>query len=237
MNENVLVVVPAYNEEATIKDVIADINTECPHYDILVVNDASRDRTSAFAKESGKAQVIDLPVNLGIGGAVQTGFKYAFNNNYDCVVQFDGDGQHRACDLSRLVNLVLSKKCDVAIGSRFVTKKKARETDLLRRLGIMLFEFLSLILIGKRVRDHTSGFRAFNRESLTFIMHEYPVDYPEPEIIVLLIRNKFKIKEVFTQMYSRQGGVSSIPVIKGPYYMFKVTIAMLAARLRPLENI
>lgn len=237
MKSNVLVVIPAYNEQETIREVILDIYTECPNYDILVVNDASRDCTSEFARNSGMAMVIDLPVNLGIGGAVQTGFKYAHKHNYKCVVQFDADGQHRACDLSRLVKAVLQKKCDVAIGSRFVSKKRAKETDLLRRTGIILFEFLSLMLIGKRIRDHTSGFRAFNRESLTFVMNEYPVDYPEPEIVVLLVRNKFKIKEIFTQMYSRQGGVSSIPVIKGPYYMFKVTIAMLAARLRPLENI
>lgn len=237
MKPKVLVVVPAYNEQETIQEVILDINTECPDYDILVVNDASRDQTSALAKASGLAQVVDLPVNLGIGGAVQTGFKYAYKHHYDCVVQFDGDGQHRACDLARLVNLVLSQKCDVAIGSRFVSNKRAKETDFLRRIGIIIFEFMSLLLIGKRVRDHTSGFRAFNRKSLTFIMHEYPVDYPEPEIVILLIRNRFKVKEVFTQMYTRQGGVSSIPVHKGPYYMFKVSIAMLAARLRPLENI
>lgn len=237
MKSKVLVVIPAFNEEETIVAVITDIKTECPDYDILVVNDASRDNTSMLARSTDMAQVIDLPVNLGIGGAVQTGFKYAYKHNYQCVVQFDADGQHRACDLSRLVHLVVNHKCDVAIGSRFVSKKRAKETDLLRRIGIIIFEFLSLLLIGKRVRDHTSGFRAFNRESLTFIMHEYPVDYPEPEIVVLLVRNKFHIKEIFTQMYSRQGGASSIPVLKGPYYMFKVTIAMLAARLRPLENI
>ncbi|HKM92609.1 MAG TPA: glycosyltransferase family 2 protein [Prolixibacteraceae bacterium] len=237
MKPKVLIVVPAFNEEETIEPVLNDLNTECPDFDILVVNDSSKDNTSQIAKSTCLAQVIDLPVNLGIGGAVQTGFKYAYRNNYDCVLQFDADGQHRAADVSRLVNLVLSNKCDVAIGSRFVSKNRTKETDLLRRVGIMLFEMLSLLLIGKRVRDHTSGFRAFNRSSLAFIMHEYPVDYPEPEIIVLLIRNKFKVKEIFTQMYSRQGGVSSIPVIKGPYYMFKVTIAMLAARLRPLENL
>ncbi|MDA3818637.1 MAG: glycosyltransferase family 2 protein [Prolixibacteraceae bacterium] len=237
MKPEVLVVIPAYNEQETIQDVIFDIKNECPDYDILVVNDASHDETSMLAKATGVAKVIDLPVNLGIGGAVQTGFKYANKHHYSCVVQFDADGQHRACDLIRLVKPVLEKECDVVIGSRFVSKKKAKETDFLRRIGIFLFEFLSLVLIGKRVRDHTSGFRAFNSESLAFIMHEYPVDYPEPEIIVLLVRNKFKIKEIFTQMYTRQGGVSSIPVLRGPYYMFKVTIAMLAARLRPLENV
>lgn len=237
MKSKVLIVVPAFNEEETIESVLKDLQSECPDYDILVVNDSSKDNTAEIAKKTNLAQVIDLPVNLGIGGAVQTGFKYAHRNHYDCVVQFDADGQHRAKDVSRLVNLVLLNKCDVAIGSRFVSKKRAKETDLLRRIGIILFEMLSLLLIGKRVRDHTSGFRAFNRSSLTFVMHEYPVDYPEPEIVVLLIRNKFKVKEIFTQMYSRQGGVSSIPVVKGPYYMFKVTIAMLAARLRPLENI
>jgi glycosyltransferase involved in cell wall biosynthesis len=237
MDQKVLVVVPAYNESETIEQVLFKIKAKCPEYDVLVVNDASTDNTSELAKSTGMAEVVDLPVNLGIGGAVQTGFKYAYKHKYEYVVQFDADGQHKASDIHKLIHLVKSGKCDVAIGSRFVSTKKLKRNFTLRRLGIRIFEFLSLLLIGKRIRDHTSGFRAFNKRSLYFIMHEYPVDYPEPEIVILLIRNKFKVKEIFSQMYSRQGGVSSIPVSKGPYYMYKVVVAMMAARLRPLEKI
>lgn len=235
MNPKVLVIIPAYNEEATICEVISNLHDECPNFDLLVVNDASVDKTPILAKNAGNAIVVNLPVNLGIGGAVQTGLKFAVRNNYDCVVQFDADGQHRAEDVNLLVNLVLSKECDVAIGSRFVGDSKTNKSDIFRRLGIIIFEIISIILIRKRIRDHTSGFRAFSRETVNFIMNEYPVDYPEPEIIVLLAKNNFKIKEVFTQMYSRKGGISSIPLYKGPYYMMKVVISMLMACLRPKQ--
>jgi glycosyltransferase involved in cell wall biosynthesis len=236
MKSKVLIIIPAYNEEATIIDVLEGLQRECPDYDILVINDASTDDTSVNARSVKGAAVVDLPVNLGIGGAVQTGLRYAKRMDYDCALQFDGDGQHRAEDVSILVDMVLSGECDVAIGSRFIGDSKIERVDILRRLGIRIFEIFSLLLIRKRIRDHTSGFRAFSKKAVSFIMKEYPVDYPEPEIIVLLARNKFNIKEVFTQMYSRQGGVSSIPFYKGPYYMLKVMIAMSMACIRPREN-
>jgi glycosyltransferase involved in cell wall biosynthesis len=235
MGPKVLIIIPAYNEQATITSVINALHSECPAYDCIVINDASTDNTSELARKTPDTIVVDLPVNLGIGGAVQTGLKYASKNNYDCAVQFDADGQHQAKDVPILVNLVLSGECDVCIGSRFVGDNRTTGSDFLRRIGIKVFEVLSLFLIRKRIRDHTSGFRAFNKKVVSFIMHEYPVDYPEPEIVVLLARNKFSIKEVFTQMYSRQGGVSSIPYHKGPYYMTKVIISMLMACLRPRE--
>jgi len=235
MKSKVLIIIPAFNEEATIVTVIEELKRECPDYSVLVVNDASSDNTSTLARSTGLAKVIDLSVNLGIGGAVQTGLRYANRHNFDCAVQFDADGQHQACDVPQLVNLVLSNECDVAIGSRFIGDSNRYESDILRRFGIRIFEFISILLIRKRIRDHTSGFRAFNKDSISFIMREYPVDYPEPEIVVLLARNKFRIKEIFTQMYSRQGGVSSIPVYKGPYYMLKVMIAMIMACIRPRE--
>ena len=235
MSPKVLIIIPAFNEEITIGKVLHNLQNECPGYDIIVVNDASTDSTSEIARSVENVKVVDLPVNLGIGGAVQTGLRYAGKCGYDCAVQFDADGQHRAEDLSQLVNLVLNDECDVAIGSRFIGEKRLHETDFFRRVGIRIFEFFSLVLIRKRIRDHTSGFRAFSRKTVDFIMHEYPVDYPEPEIVIMLARNKFRIKEVFAQMYSRQGGVSSIPFLKGPYYMFKVMIAMFVASLRPKE--
>jgi glycosyltransferase involved in cell wall biosynthesis len=235
MEKKVLIIIPAFNEEETIIDVIEGLKQECPDCDILVVNDASTDNTSILVRSISNVSVVDLTVNLGIGGAVQTGLRYADRKKYDCAVQFDGDGQHRAADVTLLVNMVLSGDCDVAIGSRFVGNAKKEGKDLMRRIGIGIFEIFSLLLIRKRIRDHTSGFRAFSSEAVSFIMKEYPVDYPEPEIIVLLARNKFVIKEVFTQMYSRKGGVSSIPFYKGPYYMLKVMIAMTMACIRPRE--
>jgi glycosyltransferase involved in cell wall biosynthesis len=233
--QKVLIVIPAYNEEQTITKVIRGLKKLCPAYDILVINDASLDNTSALARSEEAVYVVDLPVNLGIGGAVQTGLRFGDRHGYDCVVQFDADGQHQAEDVPMLVNMVLSEECDVAIGSRFVGESKERSTDHMRRLGIIIFEFLSMILVRKRIRDHTSGFRAFNKKVVSFIVHEYPVDYPEPEIVVLLARNRFSIKEVFTQMYTRQGGISSIPLYRGPYYMLKVIIAMTMACVRPRE--
>jgi glycosyltransferase involved in cell wall biosynthesis len=235
MKSSVLIIIPAFNEEATIVSVINGLQYECPGYNILVVNDASSDNTSVLARSTGVAAVVDLPVNLGIGGAVQTGLRYASRRNFDCAVQFDADGQHKASDVPVLANLVLSDECDVAIGSRFIGDTKMHGTDIFRRFGIRIFEFASILLIRKRIRDHTSGFRAFNKETINFIMREYPVDYPEPEIVVLLARNRFRIKEIFTQMYSRQGGVSSIPIYRGPYYMLKVLIAMIMACIRPRE--
>jgi len=235
MEPSVLIIIPAFNEEATIVSVINGLQNECPGYNILVVNDASSDNTSILARSTGVVAVVDLPVNLGIGGAVQTGLRYANRHNFDCAIQFDADGQHKASDVAMLANLVLSDECDVAIGSRFVGDTKMYGTDIFRRFGIRIFEFVSILLIRKRIRDHTSGFRAFNKETINFIMREYPVDYPEPEIVVLLARNKFRIKEIFTQMYSRQGGVSSIPIYKGPYYMLKVLISMIMACIRPRE--
>jgi glycosyltransferase involved in cell wall biosynthesis len=235
MESKVLIIIPAFNEEATIVSVIEGLHKECPFYNILVINDASLDSTSELARSTRLATVVDLPVNLGIGGAVQTGLRYANRHNFDCAVQFDADGQHQASDVPLLVNLVLSDECDVAIGSRFIGDSKMYGTDIFRRFGIRIFEFISILLIRKRIRDHTSGFRAFNKETINFIMKEYPVDYPEPEIVVCLARNKFRIKEIFTQMYSRQGGISSIPIYKGPYYMLKVIIAMIMAVIRPRE--
>lgn len=235
MEPKVLIIIPAYNEEATILRVIEGLYKVCPSYKILVINDASSDNTSLLAHSTGLATVVDLPVNLGIGGAVQTGLRYANRHHFDCAVQFDADGQHQPSDVSRLVDLVLSDECDVAIGSRFIGDSKMYGTDIFRRFGIKIFEIISILLIRKRIRDHTSGFRAFNKDTISFIMREYPVDYPEPEIIVSLAKNKFRIREIFSQMYSRQGGVSSIPIYKGPYYMLKVIISMIIACIRPRE--
>lgn len=227
-----LVIIPVYNESASIERVLLDIKLECPDYDLLVVNDASKDESEQIVRKTGKASLINLPFNLGIGGAVQTGFKYARENSYDIALQFDGDGQHQVSEIEKLVKVIERGKADVVIGSRFNKKSEGFTTHTLRRVGIRIFQMASYLMIRQRITDHTSGFRAYNRRAFCFLADNYPTDYPEPEVVILLGRNRFKMKEVFTQMLRRQGGVSSIPVAKGPYYMMKVLLAMFMASIR-----
>lgn len=227
-----LVIVPALNEAENISSVIRDLASKKPGVDILVVNDASSDKTSEIALQTGLATVLDLPFNLGIGGAVQTGFKYAGRNGYRYALQFDGDGQHSAEEIDKLLKIVKSGEADIAIGSRFSRKHQGFRSSFVRRLGIRILEFFSYLLIRQRVTDHTSGFRAYNRKAIVFLAERYPADYPEPEVVILMGKNRFRIKEVFTQMHERQGGISSIPLAKGPYYMIKVMLAMFMASIR-----
>jgi glycosyltransferase involved in cell wall biosynthesis len=229
----VLIIIPVYNEACTIREVLENLRRSCPGYDLLVVNDASTDQSGEIAGQAGMATVLHLPYNLGIGGCVQTGFRFAAANGYDIAVQFDGDGQHNPEDVSRLVDMISSGACDVAIGSRFHVKEAISfRSTTLRRIGIKIFQGISHFLILQRITDHTSGFRAFNRKAILLLAQSYPVDYPEPEVIVLLARNRYRIRETFTQMYARQGGVSSIPLYKGPYYMTKVLLSMVMAAVR-----
>jgi glycosyltransferase involved in cell wall biosynthesis len=233
----ILIIVPAYNEAENIRGVIHKLHSENEYWDILVINDASADNTSAIARETGHAEVLDLPFNLGIGGCVQTGFRYARNKKYDFALQFDGDGQHSAEEIHKLLAIVMNKEADVAIGSRFSQKHSGYKSSSYRRIGIRIFEWFSFLLIHQRITDHTSGFRAYNLKAVQFLADHYPSDYPEPEVVILLGKNGFKIKETFTQMHERQGGVSSIPFTKGPYYMIKVMLAMFMAAIRSKINI
>lgn len=233
MSMSVLIIIPAYNEEQALPDVLRQLHAEYPEYDKLVINDASIDMSGAIAEKYEHTAVIHLPYNLGIGGCVQTGFVYANINGYDVAVQFDGDGQHNPHDIGRLVKIISDDEADVAIGSRFHVKiKNSTRINSLRRLGIRIFQATSYVLTGQRITDHTSGFRAFNKAAVKFLARSYPVDYPEPEVIITLGRNGFRIKEIFSQMFERQGGVSSIPVYRGPYYMIKVLLSMLMASIR-----
>ena len=230
--KKILVIVPAFNESENIREVISKLHSENAGWDILVINDASEDKTSEIARATGQAEVIDLPFNLGIGGCVQTGFRYARRNGYDFALQFDGDGQHSADEIHKLLELVRSGEADVAIGSRFRQKHDGFKSSSSRRLGIRIFEWFSFILIRQRITDHTSGFRAYNRKALNFLADHFPSDYPEPEVVILLGRNGFTIRETFTQMHERKGGVSSIPITKGPYYMIKVMLSMFMSAIR-----
>lgn len=228
----VLVIIPAYNEAETIVDIISSINQEFPKYDILVVNDGSSDETGILAEKSNIASVVHLPYNMGIGACVQTGFKFAKKYHYDVALQFDGDGQHLIEEINKIVNPIETNEADCIIGSRFIQKQKNYRPSFFRLMGIYTLRFFSFLFIRQWIADQTSGFRAYNRKTIEFLAENYPVDYPEPELIILLTYNGFKIKEVSTQMRERQVGVTSIPDWKGPYYISKVLLSMAMAALR-----
>jgi hypothetical protein len=227
-----LVIVPAYNEEKCIARVIESLVDLNHSLDILVVNDGSADATSAVARSTGRALVVDLPKNLGIGGAVQTGFKYAQRNGYGKALQFDGDGQHLAREIPKLLAQLEKDGVNMVIGSRFLQRQGGFRSTFFRRLGIRLFQGLNSLLIRQRITDNTSGFRAYDENSIQFLARHYPVDYPEPEAVILLGRNHFRMAEVAVEMRERQGGGSSIGGIKGLYYMIKVVLAVIMTFLR-----
>ncbi|HNX96489.1 MAG TPA: glycosyltransferase family 2 protein [Candidatus Aminicenantes bacterium] len=229
----VLFIVPAYNEAASIAQVVASLHEQHAVADVLVVDDGSTDGTGAVAEKTGQARVIRLPVNLGIGGAVQTGFKLACREGYDAAVQFDGDGQHLASEIDSLLAPLVSDQADVVIGSRFGRECRGFKSTRTRWLGIKFFAMVNSLLIGQRISDNTSGFRAYNAPALRFLTDYYPVDYPEPEAVILLGKNGFRLREVPVRMRARQGGVSSIRGVRSVYYMMKVFLGILMGTLRP----
>lgn len=221
----IMVVIPAYNEEKNIYNVVRSVKNCGLNVDVIVVNDGSKDNTSSEAKRAG-AKVIDLPQNVGIGGAVQTGYIYALYNNYDIVVQIDGDGQHDPKDLTKLIAVLEKNEADMVIGSRFVDKTDYKSSTA-RKIGIKYFSKVVSALIGKDIFDTTSGYRAVNRNVIELFSKYYPADYPEVETIVYASKRRIKIKEVSVDMQKRQGGRSSITPIKAVYYMIKVTLAVV----------
>lgn len=228
----ILAIVPAYNEEHSITKVIEDLKSIQLPLDILIVNDGSTDNTSIVARQTGNVKVIDLTLNLGIGGAVQTGFIYACQNNYDIAIQFDGDAQHVACEIEKIVMPVISGEADVVIGSRFLENRSNYKTDFVRKLGIIIFQVVISVLNRKTITDCTSGFRAYNKKAIKLLSDYYPVDYPEPEAVILLLRNGFILKEVMVEMKQRWNGISSISLFDGVYYMIKVLLAIFMTVLR-----
>jgi glycosyltransferase involved in cell wall biosynthesis len=233
MPARAVILIPAYNEEASIGDVIASLRVHCPRCDIVVINDGSRDNTAAIVRAAG-ATLLDLPLNLGIGGAMQTGFKYALRQGYPVAVQCDGDGQHPAEELLHLVERVEAGAADVVIGSRYVADT-GYVAPLARRVGKSLLSRWIDALIGGGITDTTSGFRALNRRALALFCEHYPEDYPEPEALVLLHRRGLRVAEVPVHMRERQGGHSSIRPLGALYYMVKVALAVAIDRLRPKE--
>lgn len=227
-----LAVVPAFNEQQNILAVIRDIQKDLPDADILVVNDCSGDRTSEVARTAERVRVVDLPCNLGIGGTMQTGFKYAMAQGYDYMVQIDGDGQHVPGEVAKLLATMRENRCDMVIGSRFLDIESYR-TTWCRRLGIRFFYFLIRMLANTRITDSTSGFRLYNRKSMAILSRYYSSDYPEPDAIIQLKKHGLKICEVGVVMRERGHGQSSITMIKSPYYMAKVVLTILFSCARP----
>ena len=224
-----LIIIPAYNEADNIEKVIDNLTTNYPQYDYVIVNDGSTDATKKIC-EKHRYQVLHLPVNMGIGGAVQTGYRYALENEYDMAVQIDGDGQHDVAFLEGMIGCMEEENADCVIASRFV-KKEGFQSSGLRRTGIQFLSILGLILTGVRVRDITSGYRLVNRRFIHIFAQDYPADYPEPEAVVITAVHGGRIKEYPVVMKERENGTSSITLKKSVYYMVKVTIAMLIRRL------
>jgi len=225
-----LIIIPAFNEQESILSTIENIKKGAPEFDYIVVNDCSKDNTLNICRQN-KVHVLDLPVNLGIGGAVQTGYLYALKNGYDVAVQLDGDGQHDAHFLEYMFKIMEDKEADMVIGSRFIDNQGFQSSGV-RRIGIKFFTVLIRLLFGRNITDATSGMRMCNRKTIELFVKSYPRDYPEPETVCRLLRKKYKVVEVPVVMKERVGGVSSISLKRSIYYMIKVTLAILIERLR-----
>ncbi len=231
MTSRLLVILPAYNEEANLKQTITKIRTHIPKADIAVINDGSTDNTPHVAQEAG-AMVLNMPYNVGIGAAVQTGFQFAYRQGYEMVVRNDGDGQHGADGIKRLIQPLLDKEADVVIGSRFISEHGDYGTSLPRRMGISLLAKLLSLITHQPITDPTSGFCAFNRRAIQLFAQVYPHDYPEPEAVVIAHRTGLRLCEIPIHMQAREHGQSSITPVRSVYYMIKVTLAILINLLR-----
>lgn len=225
-----LVIIPAYNECGSIEKAVDDIRTHAPGFDYVVINDCSTDGTPDICRRNHWPYV-NLSVNLGIGGAVQTGYIYALQNGYDLAVQFDGDCQHDAAYLEQMAQTLARTGSDMVIGSRFIEHEGFQSSGL-RRFGIRYFSALIWLMTGKRVTDPTSGMRIVNRSVIRLYAENYPKDYPEPESVVAILRKEKKVTEIPVVMRSREEGTSSINGLRSAYYMIKVTLAILMERLR-----
>jgi glycosyltransferase involved in cell wall biosynthesis len=234
-----IAIVPAYCEEQAIGGVVAEIKAFDPHLDVVVIDDGSPDGTAAAARAAGAA-VVRLPFNLGIGGAVQTGFKYALAHGYELAVRLDGDGQHDPSELPKLIRPVLAGKADIVVGSRFADGRDAYRPPFARRVGIGLFAAVVSLLVGQRVTDTTSGFQALNLKGISLFAADYPHDYPEVEATVMVVKHRLTLLEVPVRMREREHGRSSITALRSLYYVVKVLLALFIGlfrrRVLPLEE-
>jgi len=228
-----LAIVPAYNEAATITKVIEQLRAHAPQFDVVVVDDGSTDATASLAERCG-AHVLRLPFNLGIGGAVQAGFKYALEQGYDYCVQCDGDGQHDASHIGRLREAMEADSgLDMVVGSRFLTSDYRYPAPVSRRTGIHIFARICSWIVRQPISDPTSGFRLCNRRAIALFARDYPHDYPEVEAVLMLHWHRLKMREVPVQMHERGGGASSIQGSgKSAYYMIKVLLAIFIGLFR-----
>jgi glycosyltransferase involved in cell wall biosynthesis len=233
-----LAIVPAYNEQGAIGAVVDEILAFDASFDVLVVDDASHDRTAETARAHG-AHVVTLPFNLGIGGAVQTGFRYAAYKGYELAVRVDGDGQHDPAELRSLIAAVVGGETDICVGSRFAGADSYRSSRS-RRVGIRILARTMSLLIGQRVTDTTSGFQVLNRRAIELFADDYPHDYPEVEATLMVHKNGLRLTELPVQMRERSAGQSSIRGVQTAYYMAKVMLAILIGSLRrgstPVED-
>ena len=227
-----LAVVPAYNEAASVGDVVRKLHMNTPEYEVLVVDDGSTDATARIAEDAG-ACVLRLPFNLGIGGAVQAGFTFAMDNGYDYAVQVDGDGQHDPAEIDKLEATMRDRGVDMVCGSRFLTEDHKYPAPVSRRTGIHLFAFLLSRIVGQRVSDPTSGFRLINRRGISVFARDYPHDYPEVEAVLMVHWHRLRMCEVPVRMFERNSGASSIGGSgKSAYYMVKVLLAIFVGLFR-----
>lgn len=225
-----LVIVPAWNEVESLERVVAALRRDAPGFDFVIVNDGSTDGTAALCRRNGWP-LLDLPVNLGIGGAVQTGYRYAVRAGYDTATQFDGDGQHDAAALPAMLAALRRDGLDMVVGSRFI-ERKGFQSGALRRVGIRFLSRLVRVLTGRAITDPTSGFRMVSRRLAELFAEDYPNDYPEPESVVRALARGAKVAEIPVVMNERLAGTSSISMRRSVYYMVKVSFAMVVARLR-----
>ena len=224
-------IVPALNEEHTISRVIDELRAFDGGLDVVVIDDGSADRTSDVAAAKG-AYVLQLPFNLGIGGAVQTGFKFAFEHGYDIAVRVDGDGQHDPSQLGLILEPVLRGDADIAVGSRFAAGDAGYKSSRSRRIGIRILAAVVSRIVGQRVTDTTSGFQALNREGIALFARDYPHDYPEVEATVMVFKHRLRLQEVPVSMRERGSGRSSITALRSIYYMVKVLLAIFVGLFR-----
>ncbi len=233
-----IAIVPALNEEEAVGRVIDELRAFDPGFDIVVVDDGSTDRTAGIAADRG-AHVLRLPFNLGIGGAVQTGYRYAFEHGYDIAVQVDGDGQHDPAQLPAILGPVVAGEADLCVGSRFASGT-GYQSSFTRRMGIRLFAWVVSAVVRQKVTDTTSGFRAVNRKGIALFAADYPHDYPEVEATIMCVKHKLRLHEVPVAMRERAGGASSITALRSIYYMTKVLLAIFVGLFRryavPLEK-
>lgn len=224
-----LIIIPAFNEASNIEKTVAAIKKDAPDFDYIIINDCSTDDTLEICHKN-HFNVVSLPINLGIGGAVQTGYRYAKEHGYDLAVQVDGDGQHNPSFLSKMSDELVDNNVNMVICSRFL-EKEGFQSSFMRRVGIRYFTGLIRLLTGEKITDATSGLRMIDRTIIDLFVRDYPDDYPEPETVVLLLNKGYLVKEIPVVMNERQGGVSSISAMKSVYYMVKVTLAILFVKL------